>query len=539
MTSGTPYASVEELDSVTNLGSEYVYWRVSRAFALIELENFRTTENWEGTSLSEKPVLIYSAKSQPKYYEFRIIDGDKEIGTITAIAQKKDGDPTAYVLPYAPSYNTEALSKGRGIRIIDNGYPNVAYGAKSQAGTKIRNATDESGETIDLEHQDIASDFFADNPEWLSETGLSLTEVQEIESATIASNTNMWLEMDELMDVLVSLSTNDEVIAEIFSEIAASDPNRTAGFDGGVVVSGGLRKEAYQPIKNGSWNGDDKWWNWHGYYDYGWSVSQRIYYKDLSTDEEWNKPYAAYATLADLWCPQMSSGLILNYYGYTNKLLNRGWHSNVTTNTVNGHPIRKIQIRYDYDGYVKYSFDGMGQRSADSIVLDYLISTITWPSIFSGKTDAIPLINQGGVMYPYQVINGIKWASDNRLSGTTAYFPAFDTGKAEIDANRPFIRWRIGHYCPVVGYKVTGYTKEALQIVGWRWAWFIPYPVFQKVTKFVCTGRFYRIHDPNGRDSEKIKYYYDPKNPSVFVDRNIGMWEEYNPLKNVYQIYIR
>lgn len=85
----TPYDSVNDLNAVTNGTSDYVFWVVARVFALIELEKFRSQNNWNNAVLSERSVIIYDSLSRPKYYEFRVILNGQEIGAITAIAQKK------------------------------------------------------------------------------------------------------------------------------------------------------------------------------------------------------------------------------------------------------------------------------------------------------------------------------------------------------------------------------------------------------------------------------------------------------------------
>ena len=89
---------VATLDAITNTTdasgkTPYVYWRVARTFAMIELESFRQANDWYNAKLSERPVLVYDGKSRPKYYEFRVIRDGKEIGAITAVAQKVGGKP--------------------------------------------------------------------------------------------------------------------------------------------------------------------------------------------------------------------------------------------------------------------------------------------------------------------------------------------------------------------------------------------------------------------------------------------------------------
>ena len=122
----TPYAAMPELESVTNGTNAYVYWRIARLFALCELENFRDDNDWTDMKISERPVLVYDALSHPKYYEYRVLNGGTECGAIVCIAQKKDGEPTAYVLRYAPDYSG-LLDYPANYRVVADGYPKVGY----------------------------------------------------------------------------------------------------------------------------------------------------------------------------------------------------------------------------------------------------------------------------------------------------------------------------------------------------------------------------------------------------------------------------
>ena len=122
----TPYAAMPELESVTNGTNAYVYWRIARLFALCELENFRDDNGWTDMKISERPVLVYDALSHPKYYEYRVLNGGTECGAIVCIAQKKDGEPTAYVLRYAPDYSG-LLDYPANYRVVADGYPKVGY----------------------------------------------------------------------------------------------------------------------------------------------------------------------------------------------------------------------------------------------------------------------------------------------------------------------------------------------------------------------------------------------------------------------------
>jgi hypothetical protein len=134
----TPYASVEELVAVTNKDG-YVYWRVARCFALVELNVLKLNDQWTDGSLSERPVIVYDGGGNPKYYEYRIIENGVETGAITVVAQKKEGGPLAYVL-LAPGDYSEAGTERSGVEcvVVDAGYPSVAFGTIRRSGGRNR-----------------------------------------------------------------------------------------------------------------------------------------------------------------------------------------------------------------------------------------------------------------------------------------------------------------------------------------------------------------------------------------------------------------
>ena len=80
--------------------------------------------NWNGTKLSEKPVVIYDGKSTPKYYEFIVKnESGKEVGTVTTCIKKEADAVISHVLPYVRDYSN-FTSKGSNYKIISGGYPN-------------------------------------------------------------------------------------------------------------------------------------------------------------------------------------------------------------------------------------------------------------------------------------------------------------------------------------------------------------------------------------------------------------------------------
>lgn len=286
-TTATPYASLETLDDVTNNTDDYVYWRVARTFSLIELETFREDNQWYNATLSERPVLVYDAKSRPKYYEFRVVRKDEEIGAITAVAQKKDGGPINYVLPYPKDYSKMQTKAGEGFKIVANGYPTrIAYGLVTKAGDDVNVAIDENGDSTDVEQDPLETAL--EHPEYF--TNSNTTEQMVVEMATnyIITNFAFWNDIELDMESFIVISTNDEYIAEMFK---SDTKGSSKYFEGGRVVSGFGGTE------------DGGWW------DPNYTFSESSLY--------WHgNPYNPYP----IWCGPGAAGIALTYYGYTDRI---------------------------------------------------------------------------------------------------------------------------------------------------------------------------------------------------------------------------
>ncbi len=144
----TPFASLETLDAITNSGDEYIYWKVSRVFAMMELQSFKEANGWNGAELSEYPILVYDSGGIPKYYEFRVSVSGREVGAVTANVRKADGGPVTHVLNFSPDYGVTRNPEH--FLIIDNSYPHVAYASVSkQTGSLVR-VVDENGDEISI-----------------------------------------------------------------------------------------------------------------------------------------------------------------------------------------------------------------------------------------------------------------------------------------------------------------------------------------------------------------------------------------------------
>lgn len=61
----------------------------------------------------------------PRYYEFRVIKENREVGSIAFVVEKDEGDPVQYVMNYAKQIeetNGRAVSSHAG-KLVDSGYP--------------------------------------------------------------------------------------------------------------------------------------------------------------------------------------------------------------------------------------------------------------------------------------------------------------------------------------------------------------------------------------------------------------------------------
>jgi len=123
--SATAYADAETLAQLAQ-DKRNVDWRVARFFALESLQNFRQANNWEDAQLSERPLIIHSAANgEPRYYEFRVVRKNDEIGAIACVVEKQEGDAVQYVAPFAhpiSSSGSRSLHAKQG-KLIDAGYP--------------------------------------------------------------------------------------------------------------------------------------------------------------------------------------------------------------------------------------------------------------------------------------------------------------------------------------------------------------------------------------------------------------------------------
>lgn len=123
------YADEEELNKIASqYQSETVLnWKMARLLAFDELYILGEEKSWQDATISKTPIIIYDSDLKPKYYEFRVIKDNNEVGTITANIFPVGG-AIAYVLDDARNYSVSTKTRmGGNSKVIDDNYPNVGF----------------------------------------------------------------------------------------------------------------------------------------------------------------------------------------------------------------------------------------------------------------------------------------------------------------------------------------------------------------------------------------------------------------------------
>lgn len=305
------YASVEELDAVTNANSDNIYWKTARVFALMQLESYRTENDWHNAVLSKTPIIIYDSRSMPKYYEYRVIRNNITIGAITCVARKKEGGPVACVMPVAKDYQGLQL-KGAGYNIYDNGYPSVLYGRLTKSGNEPVDVVDDTGDSAQL-NNDIWLQM-ENTPEIFTNEQVSIDMVRQRAYDMKCSNTALWNTLSNILTNLDIIATNDSGMAELFGQLLTM--TRAKDFEGGRVV------DNFTGLKNQGW------------WDVGWVVRNLDWYNDC-----------AFRVKNIIWCVPSSAAIYLSYYGYTNSIRHYviSYNTNVVNNTLTEYNIQNHQ----------------------------------------------------------------------------------------------------------------------------------------------------------------------------------------------------
>ena len=241
----TPYADENLL--CTFAGEGFVNYKVSRFFALEAMNNFSSHYSWEGASLSDKPVVIYnSLTEEPRFYEFRVIKDGKEVGAISCVANKKEGEPVRYILPYAtPVQETVTRSLlNQDNKLIDAGYPSkiVSKNFKTSRAIDVLSGEDYS-EPVETEVSAKEIIMNADE-ELLKQLGLDdkekYQEAMRHYEEEEAKLSDYWAFIDSVENNIINVSEE-----ELLNAMSANSRNWQA--DNKVVLDRWYSKKLWRP----------------------------------------------------------------------------------------------------------------------------------------------------------------------------------------------------------------------------------------------------------------------------------------------------
>jgi hypothetical protein len=208
----------------------FVNWKVARFFALNELDDSRAANSWEGAELSEYPLVIYNGETgEPRYYEFRVVRGGSEIGAITCVAEKSEGAPVQYILPFAKEIAEDGARsiRGGGGRLVDAGYPGrlIMRQANSSRAVDAETGLEDATEyPVDMKTKEFLETADA---ETLAAFGITDQETLDayiaVEAEKEAQLGEFWEEVDEVIENILSMT--EEELLEAFGE----DPDTPRG----------------------------------------------------------------------------------------------------------------------------------------------------------------------------------------------------------------------------------------------------------------------------------------------------------------------
>ena len=218
----TPFASREVLQEIAQVEGN-VDWRVARFFALATLEGFRHTQGWEGAVLSQYPIIInYAGTRQPRFYEFRVMRGNVEIGAIVCVAREDEGSPVQFVIPFATLGTT-----GDVMSVTDIGERRRTTRELSDYARAIdilESLTPEEFETFGIPSQEAFEAMLSHH------------------RANVERNKNFWQQVTESQDMILSL-TEQEIVAKF----------RDDGMVSNAIIVGQWHNRLYRWYNKRNW----------------------------------------------------------------------------------------------------------------------------------------------------------------------------------------------------------------------------------------------------------------------------------------------
>lgn len=229
--SDIPFSDDATLSEISS-NPDNVSYKTARKLVVLEMElDIKESMNWNGTKVSEKPVVIFDGKSVAKYYEFIVTDeSGKALGTVTACAQKETDAAVAYVLPYVRDYS-KLTTKGSSYKMISGGYPSrILLGVLGKSGDQpsgvIDPETEKSvSEIVSEDAQGMLNALTALTDEEKEKLGITntdalTTEIKQKDALNQEYAEEYWSLIDTLKTELDSMS--DEEIAAVINESKGS-----------------------------------------------------------------------------------------------------------------------------------------------------------------------------------------------------------------------------------------------------------------------------------------------------------------------------
>ncbi|MBP3710221.1 MAG: hypothetical protein J6I73_07470 [Treponema sp.] len=257
----------------------YVDYRIARFFALTTLDEFTPTHSWQGATLAAQPLVIYnSANERPRYYEFRVIQNGKEVGAIACIADKEEGEPVQYVMPFAKQVGSTvarsvAFSEAK---FIDTGYPsrlvakNYMTGRSADAITgkeetdvahdiKVRElletATPEMLEELGITTQELYDELMKEQLEEETRIAEMWDEIEKVQAEILAVTDEEVLVSDTSRATVISTSTSDFYLKPWYDKREWTNPGGDCGCNALTFITLGLGDKSgcpYVPLSNNS-----------------------------------------------------------------------------------------------------------------------------------------------------------------------------------------------------------------------------------------------------------------------------------------------
>jgi len=227
----TPYADMSLLEntrSATTSDPDIVNWKVARFFAVVEKIEFEDHyEAWKGAKVSEKPIVIYYTNSEkPKYYEFRVIKDNVEVGSITCNASKKEGKPIVYVSEMSHKVlgkvAKELATRSGNARLSMANYPNQFVVEKNSGSARsVEGVQGEFKDALTCEVLDASKLFIEERADVMLEKAdakmlkqLEITEEQRLEILKEMKeqeeiDSEMWQDIDSVENEMIAMSDEE------------------------------------------------------------------------------------------------------------------------------------------------------------------------------------------------------------------------------------------------------------------------------------------------------------------------------------------